>query len=409
MATEIPPNYRRLASGWLPAGDRFASAPPADPQRVGSDAEAPRGRSERSGPHPTFCGRSGTTPAWNTLPSDAACGVRRKGVLLSIQEVRPFGVSSLVVQLRPLHPVLPNCFASWSQVLTDWHVRGALAKSRLPRSLASHPELAAPLVAEIGRAIRVQQIDRRSVQTALERDQVVEPTYDDAGGPDYVAVRHAMEQSQHRYFSIWPKDINSADAIVSRTEMKRLQAEFFAIRRRHAPQVAEAQNAALRRYWSNRWGRGLGDDFYADCGKDSIPALMSRTEPAWWWREFFLRLQRRCQRYHAADGVFLDHLPAIRARVSAKKLSAEIAEWSKGMSDRWGWDGPGHYRMLADRAAAKADALAAWYNRTVPGYLADANMRDSLCSRLVAELGSRDPWRKSANSEPAAGDANGRN
>jgi len=261
-----------------------------------------------------------------------------------------------------------------------------LAKSKLPASLASQPELAAPLVAEVGRAIRVQQVDRQSVQTALVRDRVVEPTYDDTGGPDYVAVRQAMEQSQVRHVSFWQTDIDSPDAIVSRTEMERLQAEFSAIRHRHAPQVAEAQKAALRRYWSLKPGRGMGDDFFVDSGADSIPALLSRVDPAWWWREFFLRLQRRCQRFHAADGVFLDHLPAIRARVSAKKLSAEITEWSETMSDRWGWDGPGHYRMLADRAVAKADALAAWYNRTAPGYLADEGLRDSLCSRLLFKV-----------------------
>ncbi len=328
---------------------------------------------------------------------------------LPILGVRPFGVSSLVVQWRPLHPVLPNCFTSWSQVLTDWHVCGALAKSKLPASLASHPELAAPLVAEIGHAIRVQQVDRQSIQTALVRERVVEPTYDDVGGPDYVAVRHAMEQSQDRYVSFWPTDISSPDAIVSRSEMERLQAEYFAIRRGNAPQVAELQNAALRRYWSNKSGRGLDDDFFSACGADSIPVLMSRVDPAWWWREFFLRLQRRCQRFHAADGVFLDHLPAIRAKVSAKKLSAEISEWAKAMSDRWGWDGPGHYRMLADRAVAKADALAAWYDHTAPGYLADEGLRDSLCSRVLAELRSRDPWRKSAISAPETGGANWRN
>lgn len=305
-----------------------------------------------------------------------------------------------------MHLVLPNCFTSWSQVLSDWHVCGALAKSRLPPSLASHPELAAPLVAEIGCAIRVQQVDRQSVQTALERDRVVEPIYDAAGGPEYVAVRNAMEQFQGRYISFWRTEAKSADINVARIEMERLQAEFFAIRHRHAPRVAASQNAALRRYWFNKPGRGMGDDFFAESAADSIPALLSRVDPAWWWREFFLRLQRRCQRFHTADGVFLDHLPAIRARVIAKKLSAEIDEWSKAMSDRWGWDGPGHYRMLADRAVAKADALSAWYNRTAPGYLADEGLRDSLCSRLVAELRSRDPWRKSANLEPEAGGRN---
>jgi hypothetical protein len=292
-----------------------------------------------------------------------------------------------------LQPILPNCFESWSQVLTDWHVCGALAKSGLPPSLASHPELAAPLVAEIGRAIRVQQVDCQSVQTALMRERVVEPTYDDAGGLVYAAVRNAMEQSQERYISFWRTDAKSADANLARTEMERLQDGYFAIRRGHTPRVAQAQSEALRRYWSLKPGRGMGDDFFADCAVDSIPALMSRIEPAWWWRKFFLRLQRRCQRFHAADGVFLDQLPGVRARVSHKKLSAEIADWSKGMSDRWGWDGPGHYRMLANRAAAKARTLREWYETNAPGYLTDEDVRGSLHSRLVSLLESRDPWK----------------
>ena len=377
----------------MPAGNRFGSAPPDEPQRVGSDAEAPGPkRAQRSGPdllrpfrhlpgpeHPSS-GRSLRSPVegCSFLPDCA---------------VRPFDVSSVVVQSRLLHLVLPNSFPSWSQVLTDWHVCGALAKTKLPASLASHPELAAPLVAEIGRAIRFQQVDRQSVRTALMRESIVEPVHDAAGGPEYVAVRNAMEQSQDRYISFWRTEAKSAASNVARTEMERLQVGFFAIRERCAPQVAQAQKEALGRYWSLRPGRGLSDDFFGNCAADSIPALMSRVEPAWWWREFFLRLQRRCQRFHAADGIFLDHLPAIRARVSVKKLSAEVAEWSKGMSDRWGWDGPGHYRMLADRAAAKARALLEWFETCAPGYLTDEEVRGSLHSRLVSLLESRDPWK----------------
>ncbi|MBI5688536.1 MAG: hypothetical protein HZC55_00455 [Verrucomicrobia bacterium] len=292
-----------------------------------------------------------------------------------------------------MHPVLPNCFTSWSQVLTDWHVCGALAKSGLPPSLASHPELAAPVVAEIGRAICVQQVDHQSVQTALVRERVVEPIYDAAGGPEYVAVRNAMEESQYRYVSFWRNGAKLAEICVARNDMERLQAGYFAMRQRHTRRVAQAQSEALHRYWSLKPGRGLGDNFFADCPADSIPALMSRVEPAWWWREFFLRLQRRCQRFHAADGVFLDHLPTIRARVSVKKLSAEVAEWSKDMSDRWGWDGPGHYRMLADRAVAKARKLLEWYETCAPGYLTDEDIRGSFHSRLNNLLKSRDPWK----------------
>ncbi len=241
--------------------------------------------------------------------------------------------------------------------------------------------------------MRLQQLDRQSIRTTLVRERIVEPLYDAVGGPEYIAVRNAMEQCQDRYISFRRTEARSADLHMARSEMERLQAGYFAIRRRHTPQVAQAQQDALRSYWSETPSRGLGDDFFADCAADSIPALMSRIEPAWWWREFFLCLQRRCQWFHAADGVFLDHLPAIRARVRAKKLSAEVAEWSKGISDRWGWDGPGHYRMLADRAAAKARTLQEWYETSAPGYLADEDVRGSLHSRLVSLLKSRDPWK----------------
>jgi hypothetical protein len=62
--------------------------------------------------------------------------------------------------------------------------------------------------------------------------------------------------------------------------MEPLQAGYFAIRQRHRPRVAQAQMEALKRYWSLKPGRGMGDDFFADCAADSIPALMSRIEPA---------------------------------------------------------------------------------------------------------------------------------
>lgn len=238
----------------------------------------------------------------------------------------------------------------------------------------------------------MQQLERQSVQTALVRECVIEPTYAAAAGPGYIALRNSMEKSQVRYISHWRTDPQSADAQVTWTEVRRLQSSFFAIRKRHEPRVVEAQREALRRYWSEKPGRGLGDDFFDDCAAHSIPALMSRVDPAWWWRKFFLRLQRRCQRFHAADGVFLDNLPAIRTGVGVKKLSAEITEWSKGMSDRWGWDGPGHYRMLADRTAAKARALSEWYETCAPGYLTDNDVCDSLHSRLSDRLASLDPW-----------------
>ena len=183
----MPPLRRRVAGGWPPDGNRFSSAPPDEPRRVGSDAKAAEGgpkRAQRSAPDLLRPFRH--LPWLEYASSGRSLRSPVEGCsFMPDRAVRPFGVSSIVLQLRLLHLVLPNCFASWSQVLTDWHVCGALAKAKLPASLASQPELAAPLVAEVGRAIRLQQLERRSVRTALVRERVVEPT--PASGSESVA------------------------------------------------------------------------------------------------------------------------------------------------------------------------------------------------------------------------------
>ncbi len=78
------------SSGW-PRPDHLARVAPVPTRHRRTSREGSgrtrrppeAGRSARSGPRPPFCGRSGTTPAWNTLPPDAACGVRWKGVLFA--------------------------------------------------------------------------------------------------------------------------------------------------------------------------------------------------------------------------------------------------------------------------------------------------------------------------------------
>ena len=120
----------RLAEAPSPcAGGATADTPPPDePRRVGSDAEAPRGpeRAQRSAPDLLRPFRQ--QPGVEHASSGRSLRSPVEGCsFLPDHAVSPFGVSSFVVQFRLLHPELPNCFTSWSQVLTDWHVCGALA------------------------------------------------------------------------------------------------------------------------------------------------------------------------------------------------------------------------------------------------------------------------------------------
>ena len=138
----------------------------------------------------------------------------------------------------------------------------------------------------------------------------------------------------------------------------------------------------------------MDDTFFADAPTDSAPVRMSRIDPGWWWRSFFTHLQQEFAKHHSADGCFLDALPTLRAQATKKTLAALIAEWSEARADAWCWDGPGHYRMLANRAEPKAKTLAGWFNQRSPGYLHDEKTRRFLHTRLAEFLARQDPWAK---------------
>ena len=285
-----------------------------------------------------------------------------------------------------MQPKLPTGFESWAQVLTDWSVSGAFQSCPLPRCFAYHPELAAPSIAEISAAIREKQLRDRPLEAAIHREKVTEPAYDRIGGPSYLDLRSEMESTQERYFarrrasdSVQRSDSKSALLV----QIKHLQSDFFAFRRRHETLVEQTRSASVRAYWAANPARGLGDTFFDEFPTSHPASRMSRIAAAWWWREFFARLQTRLARYHAADGCFLDTLPSLRAKAKKKTLAALIAEWSAERRDTWGWDGPGHYRMLADRTDAKARAVGAWFNQCAPGYLADESVRAASCTTIM--------------------------
>jgi len=212
-------------------------------------------------------------------------------------------------KIPALQPTLPTGFDSWTQVFTDWRVSRAFEASPYPRCLADQPELAAPFVAEIGRAIRDKQLRCRPVELAIHREAVVEPAYERSGGAAYVALRQAMESAQENYVAQLrgnTADGESAGHGDLRTEVERLQSAFFASRQRHEPVVAQARRASVQDYWAKNQPRGMDDTFFADAPTDSAPVRMSRIDPGWWWRSFFTHLQQEFAKHHSADGCFLD-------------------------------------------------------------------------------------------------------
>ena len=295
-----------------------------------------------------------------------------------------------MIQYPPLQLSLPTGFDSWAQVLTDWRVSRAFEASPFPRCFNAEPELAAPFVAAISRAINERQLRHLSPELMLLRQRVVEPTYDRAGGPSYISLRISMEAAQARYFTEHHHRAPLVPATLP-AEVHDLQTAFFATRQRHAAEVERVERAAARVYWKAHPRHGIADDFFDDAADDSIPARMARVEAAWWWRSFFTRLQAKSQRHHAAEGRLLDALPTLRAQARKTTLAAQIARWSETAAADWGWRGSTHYRRLAEYADRKAQSTVAWFEQRAPGYLGTPTIRRALDTRLRLLLAEHDP------------------
>jgi len=299
-----------------------------------------------------------------------------------------------VIQYHPLQLTLPIGFDSWAQVLTDWRVSRAFDASPFPRCFNAEPELAAPFVAAISRAICLRQLRHASAELLVLQARVEEPAYDRAGGRPYVELRAAMETAQERYFTGLSGDRRRQAESIAVTwppEVYRLQTAFFASRQRHAAEVERVQRSAAHAYWKTHPRHGIADDFFAAVASDSIPAMMARVDPAWWWRSFFTHLQAKSKRHHAADGRLLDALPSLRAQAKKTTLAAQIARWSETAASDWGWHGGTHYRRLADYADRKARSTVAWFEHRAPGYLGTRTIRCALDTRLRQFLTELDP------------------
>jgi len=293
-----------------------------------------------------------------------------------------------------LQLTLPTGFDSWAQVLTDWRVSRAFDASPLPRCWAEEPDLAAPFVSAISREICARQLQRPPLALQVQRQRVVESTYERSGGPAYLELREAMEAGQARYFAgALAEQRDHLPTIDFRLpdEVVRLQSAFWATRQRLDPAVENAQRAAARAYWRTYPRQGLADDFFGDAADDSIPSRMARVDPEWWWRSFFTRLQARSKRHHTAEGRLLDALPSLRAQATKTTLAAQIARWSEMAAAEWGWCGGTHYRRLADYADKKSVETVAWFEHRAPGYLGTPYVRRSLDARLRLFLAEHDP------------------
>lgn len=351
---------------------------------------------ERSGPAPISRGRSGHAPAVEGTGSRRAerSGSRRD--LFPGAGPSPPSRARLpgVIQYGPLQLTLPTGFDSWAQVLTDWRVSRAFDAVPLPRCFGAEPDLPAPFVAAISREICARQLQRPPVALQVERQRVVESTYERTGGPAYFELREAMEAGQERYFAGVRAEHRGRLPTIDfqlPDEVARLQSAFWAARQRLDPAVEHAQRAAARAYWRAYPRQGLADDFFGDAADDSIPSRMARVDPQWWWRSFFTRLQARSKRYHAAEGRLLDALPSLRAQAGKTTLAAQIARWSETAAADWGWRGGAHYRRLADYAGKKSVETVAWFEHRAPGYLGTPAVCRPLDARLRLFLAEHDP------------------
>lgn len=250
------------------------------------------------------------------------------------------------------------------------------------------------------------------MELAIFRERVTEPAHDQAGGPAYTDLRDTMEAAQERYFAhrrVNGVPLGTESSRPLRAEMERLQTEFLACRRRHEPFVLQTRAASVRAYWAANPPRGITDSFFRGAPVANVTARMSRLDPPWWWRSFLPRLQHEFADRHSADGEFLDTLPRLRAQAKRMTLAAVITDWSDAHADDWGWNGPGHYRMLAIRANDKARELAEWYRARAPGYLEDESVRCSLHGTLADFLARHDPLTSLLASELARLSAHGPN
>lgn len=371
-----------LADPGRATGGRGQTRPP--------EPQAERSRAQRSGPdlpwpfraHPAVEGTGSRRDAATRSPARPCSRCRPEPVFRARLPV--------VIQYPPLQPVLPTGFDSWAQVLTDWRVSRAFEASPLPRCFNTEPELAAPFVSAISRAINERQLRHLPPELMLLRQRLIEPTYDRAGGPSYLALRDAMEAAQARYFTEHHPCASVHSATLP-SDVRDLQTAFSATRQRYAAEVERAEHAAARAYWKAHPRHGIPDDFFDEAADDSIPARMARIDSAWWWRSFFTRLQARGKRYHAAEGRLLDALPSLRAQAKKTTLAAQIARWSEVAAADWGWRGGTHYRRLAEYAERKAQATVAWFEQRAPGYLGTQTIRRSLDTRLQTFLAERDP------------------
>ena len=307
----------------------------------------------------------------------------------------PFRVRlPVVIQYGPLQLTLPTGFDSWAQVLTDWRVSRAFDAVPLPKSFLAEPNLAAPFVAAMSRAICARQLGPPPLELRIMRERVVEPAFDRVCGRTYVELRGAMEAAQRQHFSRHraecPRDSARREFTLP-AAVCNMQAEFFAYRRRNAGAIEREQRAVTRVYWRTHPRHGIADDFFADAPSDSVPARMARVDPMWWWRAFFTRLQAKSKRHHAAAGRFLDALPSLRTRARKTTLAAQIAEWSDTAAVDWGWRGVDHYRRLSDYAAEKAHDMVAWFDQRAPGYRTTVQTRHALDARLAQFLAEQDP------------------
>lgn len=290
-----------------------------------------------------------------------------------------------------MHPTLPIGFESWTQVLTDWGVGWAYRKAKAPRCLKDRPDLAAPLIVQLGALLRDHLFYHRVREVSILQLQVTEPAYAAAGGAPYRKLCCTLEATQHRFFAVYHEADASPERVARYKAMQQVQSAWTQSRRNLEPLVQQARTKVARTYWNAAPLGKVPDTVFAHVPAASPAALLARIHPAW-WGTFFGRIQYRLGHGHLANGELIAALPQLRRAARRYKLSAVIDDWRSAHSDDWGWYGEAHYRMLEPRTAKKARELTRWLKTLAPGYLTDPLTRQTLDAQLAERLAQSDPW-----------------
>jgi len=319
-------------------------------------------------------------------------------------------------------------FYSWPHTLTDWAVIQAMERAGCPECLRDLPALQAALVSLLGAAVRLKTVFDRQGDIESILATATETACENAGGSAYVtlckasaaATRQSLASHARAYYEhradqqlndLGPDDGHSdaerreiatwlraliEEAKSDETHTRALQQQLAAMRRQLAPAVHAARRRAARAYWAKFAENWIDDTIFADSPWPSVESRLARIDSAWWWRRFLPALQSPFRRGQPTEYFLHQQMPQLRSVASQpsqkKVLAGVVDDWRETMgADHFGLLSPVHHSTLEPRARDKARDVAEWFDRLVPAYTSNGQVRLAAADALRRHLAEIDP------------------